>query len=174
MIFKESNLQWYTDLRSGLEKDITRRCRVDGTPIARCVVYLYNKEIMHLILSREGKYLGRTLLIRIGHALLAANNKESVDRRCIINCIFASCGRTGEVAYCKWSKAYWDYEERALFNQWVEAKTNRVTPMCYFQDASSFQMCVIHSFACYLLTIGIRFRVSNFDMTTFFQLSRST
>lgn len=58
------------------------------------------------------------------------------------------------MAYCKWSKAYWDYEERAIFNQWVEAKTNRVTPMCYFQDASNFEMCVIHSFACYLLLGG--------------------
>lgn len=77
-LWKDKN--WYTRLRSAINKSIVLKCIEEGRP-----------------LSEKGAPIGRELLYRICDYYLQLNDKDMLLRRFVLITTFLAVGRTGEI-----------------------------------------------------------------------------
>ena len=77
-LWKDKN--WYTRLRSAINKSIVLKCIEEGRP-----------------LSEKGAPIGRELLFRLCDYYLQLNDKDMLVRRFVLITTFLAVGRTGEI-----------------------------------------------------------------------------
>ena len=134
-------MQWNTDVRREMLKQLGRRCMELGIEI-----------------TKKSQPICREDLRKINFELLMQNTPEAVSRRSIFVAAFLSVGRSGEVASSEWGNSYWCSELEQHCFVWNRQKTVRQNIMGNVCDGQGwYEIDSLHSTACYMLLGGTRF-----------------
>ena len=111
--------------------------------------------------------VGRTLMSLICKALIELGTVVAIEMRIVLLLTFLAIGRAGEAGIASWNATKWVFEEGGyLYMDWSEKKVGAQKPMSFFCDASSYELCLWHSFACYFVVGGGQHAVSSIDASS--------
>ena len=131
-------MQWNTDVRRDMLKQLGRRCMELGIEI-----------------TKKSQPICREDLMKINTELLNLNTPDALARRAIFVAAFLSVGRSGEVAISEWKTSYWCSELEQHCFVWNRLKTVRQNIMGNVSDGQRcFEIDSLHSTASYMLLGG--------------------
>ena len=105
--------------------------------------------------NKKTKSIRRKMMKNIIKHILrgtTGNTVSAFEDRFVLSMLRSAVGRSGEVSTANWKFADWCDEAEMLIMEWPEEKTGHSTVLSFGPDADCWELCVIHSLACYLIT----------------------
>ena len=126
---------WYTKMRSGMERRIVKRCIDEGEQI-----------------TTKAPAVGRSVVNAIATSLISHNTEDAMYRRFLICLTFLVSGRSGESGTATWNLTTWDHILSNVSFEWSQSKTGKQKGVTMVSDFRSYEMDFYHCLGSFLIS----------------------
>ena len=126
---------WYTKMRSGMERRIIKRCIEEGE-----------------LITTKAPAVGRSMVKAIAASLLGRNTEDAMYRRFLICLTFLVSGRSGESGTATWNLTTWDHILKNMTFDWSQSKTSKQKGVTMISDYENYDMDFYHCLGSFLIS----------------------